>query len=268
MTRPVGRSALAGVAVLALVVGACSGDDDDAASTTTGDDAGSTATSAPTTSGSATTEDGSGTGAGTGAACAGAGSAAPAGANTGEVADLDGDGRRDTVWMAATAEGGRTLGVTTAAGGGSAVDIESASPQALRVLVVDADERPPTELFVSDGRGVLLYAFADCAVAPVTNPEGRTYAFDLGLRGTGTGVGCVEAGGGRRLVGLNVTSDDGTTVAWSRTVIELDGLSASNGATDRGTFTHGPDGAAIELLHGVSCGDLTMAADGIQQPEL
>jgi len=229
--------------VLSLVVGACArNDDDDAAGTTTSDGGGSTATPAPATSGSGTTEAGSGTGTGAGAGCTAPGPPAPAGSDSGEVADLDGDGRPDAVWMAATSEGRRTLGVTTAAGGGSTVDIDSAGPQALRVLVVDADEQPPTELFVSDGRGVLLYAFAHCAVAPVTNPEGQTYAFDLGFRGTGTGVGCVEAGGGRRLVGLNVTSDEGT-------------------------FTHGPDDAAIDLLHAVSCGGLTMAADGIRQPE-
>jgi hypothetical protein len=101
----------------------------------------------------------------------------------------------------------------------------------------------------------------------VTNPEGEQYLFDLGFRGTGTGVGCHDAGGGRRLVGLNVTEDDGTTVSWTRTVIERDGLSASNGRTDDGTFAHGADDEAIDLLHTISCGDRTIADDGIQQPQ-
>ena len=269
------HAALAAVLATGLVAAACSGDDGEAADDTT------TSTRAPATTASAgpastasagtatTAAGGAGTTPGTGAGggCAGGAPQVPAGAAEGEVADVDGDGRADRAYVATGAEATRLVGIVTAAGGGAQVEVESASPQPLTVLVVDADEVPPAELFVSDGRTVRLWAFADCAIAPVANPEGAQYEFDLGFRGTGTGIGCRDADGGRQLVGLNVTEDDGTTVTWTRTVIERDGVAASNGATDEGTFTHGEDDAAIELLHTVSCGGLTIDADGIRQPQ-
>lgn len=91
--------------------------------------------------------------------------------------------------------------------------------------------------------------------------------------GYGTGVGCADAdadadGDGRRdLLGLNVTGSSDTTVDWSRTIIERDGLQASNGATDTGTYQRPADDAQIELLYTVSCGDLTIDDDGIRQPQ-
>jgi hypothetical protein len=191
-----------------------------------------------------------------------------AGVGSGQIVDLDGDGRPDTGWLAAHEDGSRELGVATAAGGGDVVTIESASPVALTLLAIDADEQPPVELFVSDGRTVQLWAFADCRLAPVTNPEDEPYLFDLGFRGTGTGVGCRDVRGGRQLVGLNVTDDNGTEVDWTRTVIERDGLAASNGPTDEGRFERPADDGAIELLHTVSCDDVTITSDGIRQPEL
>lgn len=243
---------------LVLAVAACSGGDDgdDASST-----AGTTTTEAPgdadVTIETTTT-----------AAAAAEGCTTPvereAPANEGEVVDLDGDGRPDTVWVASPGDGRRVLGVETAAGGGAKVDIESASPVAIQVLVADADGTPPVELFVSDNRGVQLWAFDDCALQPVTDPDGQPYLFDLGLRGFGTGVGCVDGD----LVGLNVTSDDPAgEVRWTRTVITRDGLVADEGPTTDGTYRHPQDDAAIELLRQVTCGDLTMAANGIAQPE-
>jgi hypothetical protein len=185
-------------------------------------------------------------------------------ANEGEVVDLDGDGRPDTVWVASPGDGRRVLGVETAAGGGAKVDIDSASPVAIQVLVADADDTPPVELFVSDGRGVQLWAFDDCQLQPVTDPDGQPYLFDLGLRGFGTGVGCVDG----NLVGLNVVSEDAQgNVGWTSTVITRDGLTADEGATTEGTYRRPTDDAAIELLHQVTCNDLTMAENGIPQPE-
>jgi hypothetical protein len=82
-------------------------------------------------------------------------------------------------------------------------------------------------------------------------------------------VGCVDVDGDGRteLVGLNVTASDDTTVRWSRTVIERDGVQAANGAQDTGTFRRPADDAAIELLFGVSCGEQTLTADGLLQPQ-
>jgi hypothetical protein len=193
----------------------------------------------------------------------------PADANSGEVADVDGDGHPDTLWLAPPAGGvaGRPMGIVTAAGGRVETRVESAAPIPLSVLVVDVDLTPPVELLVSDGRLVQLWAFADCALAQVTDPDGAPYNFDLGQRiGTGTGVGCAGPGDDRRLVGLNIIGDDGTTVRWERTTITRDGLVADEGETESGTFTRPDDDARIELLNGVSCGDLTLADDGISQP--
>jgi hypothetical protein len=266
------------VVFLLLAAGAC-GDDDDTST-------GGTATTREATSPSSTSrsssdaESDSGTAggssttsaapSGSGEGCAGDGPQVPqgAGVGSGEIVDVDGDGRPDTGWLAAHEDGSRELGVATAAGGGDVVPMDSASPVALTLLAVDADERPPVELFVSDGRTVELWAFADCRLAPVTNPQDEPYLFDLGFRGTGTGVGCRDTGGGRQLVGLNITDDNGTEVDWTRTVIERDGLAASNGPTDEGRFERPADDAAIDLLHTVSCDDMTITGDGIRQPEL
>ncbi len=103
----------------------------------------------------------------------------------------------------------------------------------------------------------------DCQIVPVTNPEGETYTFGLGFTDVGTGVGCVDTDEGRRLVGLDASADEGNEVAWSRTVVELDGTKARNGATTKGTFSRPDDDAAIELLRQVTCGDLTIPTDGL-----
>lgn len=245
---------LVAVVLAVSLVGACSSDDDDTATTTSAQE--STTTSADSTTAPAE-------------GCLGTAPEPSGPAAEGEVVDLDGDGRRDTLWMASPANGGREMGVVTAAGGGDKVPILSASPLAAVALAVDADEEPPVELFVSDNRQVQLWAFQDCKLQQVVDARGEPYLFDLGRTGYGTGAGCVDADGdGRRdLVGLNETGRDDTTVDWSRTIIERDGLQAANGATDTGTYRIGEDDAAIELLHTVSCGDLEIDSDGIRQPE-
>ena len=75
---------------------------------------------------------------------------------------------------------------------------------ALSLLVAAADRQRTIELFVDDNRTVQLWALSDCQLVPVLNLQGQPYEFDRGFRGTGTGVGCVNAPEGRRLVGLNV----------------------------------------------------------------
>ena len=273
---------------LLLLTGACSDDDGGAAGTTlpgsTTSSAPSTSTSAPatttttpptSTSVPATTTTGPPTSAPattTPVGCTAADGAVPTGPDvaTGQVPDVDGDGRADTAWMAVS-DAAREMGIATAAGGVVRTRVDSASPVALSLLVADADGRAPVELFVDDNRTVQLWAFSDCQLVPVLNPQGQPYEFDRGFRGTGTGVGCVNTAEGRRLVGLNVDDprpgDPPTLVRWTRTIIELDGTSARNGASTSGTFSHPGDDAAIDLLHQVTCGDRTMAADGIRQPE-
>lgn len=267
MRSPHSVSSAIAIVLVALAVAAGCSDDDETSqpTTTTATPAAAGGASTSSTDPSSTGETSSSTAPATG--CTEAGPAMPGGAGSGEVVDLDGDRRPDTAWLAGRPDGTRQMGVTTAAGGGDAVEVRSASPVGLVLLAVDADQRPPVELLVSDNRSVQLWAFADCRLQPVVGPDGMPYVFDLGMRGTGTGVGCRDADDGRRLVGLNVTRDEGDRVDWSRTEIELDGLQASHGPTDTGTFRRPGDDGAIDLLHTVSCGDLTIAADGIRQPE-
>ena len=191
---------------------------------------------------------------GSGAGCAGDGPEPPSGGAT--VADVDGDGATDRAWV-----DGAQVGVATAAGGGGTWD--SSLGQGVTLLVADADGRLPVELFVSDGSTAELLVFEGCGVRPVIGPDGAPFLFDLGTRGNGTGVGCVDVGGRRRLVGLDVTADDGTTVAWERTVIELDGASATIGGSDTGTFRRPDQAGAIALLHTISCHELLIEEDGV-----
>lgn len=190
-------------------------------------------------------------------ACPEATSDPPAGATVGPIGDLDGDGEADEAWVVTTATEGDQFGVTTSGGVGAA-GRTSLPSNAQSVLVADADERSPVEVFVSDGGAAELWGFDGCALRPVAD-DGGPVVLDLGREGTGTGTGCVDVGDGHRdLVALDVSDDDGTTVVWVRTVIELDGFRARTGDSDGGTFTRGEDDEAIALLHTVSCHELTM----------
>ena len=252
------------VAGLLVVATACSGDGLSAASSSTSFSSTSSSSAPPSSSSSAAPSSSSApTTAGPGPGCSSGDHNVPAGAATGEVPDVDGDGVPDTAWINVADDGTTTVGVRTSAGGGATRPFESASPVKRSILVVDADQRPPVEIFADDGRMVELWAFQDCSIQPVLNPQGDTYTFSLGFTDVGTGVGCVELSGHMELVGLDVVAEHGDQVDWSRTVIELDGLHAHNGQKTTGTFTRPTDAAAIQLLHEVTCGELTMADDGI-----
>lgn len=198
-------------------------------------------------------------------ACRGDVTDAPADAGVGRVPDLDGDGRPDRVWVGADGST-RLVGVITAAGGGDVLGLPTASPVPLSAVVVDVDLQPPTEILVSDNRTVWLFVFDECGLQPVVGSDGTPWIFDLGFRGTGTGVGCLTDEGGRALAGLNITDTRRDAVEWTRTVVRLDGARATAGPTETGVFRQ-PEGAgAIELLHTVACGDVTIGEDGIHQP--
>ena len=233
-----------------------------AAPTTAATASSTTSGSAPTTAGSSTT-----TSAGQPSGCRTGPGTVPAGAHSKQVADVDGDGKPDTAWITgpSTATGAVTFGISTAAGGGATTSFTSASPVERSALVVDADQQGPVEIILSDGRAASLYAFKDCAISKVLNPQGQVYAFDLGDRvGTGSGIGCVDTPAGRRLAGLNARpSPDGTTVTWTRTVIELDGLAAHNGAVTTGVYHLPADKAKVALLDDITCGSLTIHHDGV-----
>lgn len=249
------------VAALLAAAACSSGDDDDgksaggAASTTTS----TTSEVGPTSTGSSTTTEG----------CTGTPPTPTQPASTGNIVDVDGDGKPDRAWLSSPGNGIREMGVLTAAGGGAEVRVDSASPIAMQLLVADADNTPPVELFVSDGRTVQLWAFSDCKLQQVKDGKGQPYLFDLGFRGNGTGVGCIDANGDgqRDLVGLNALDRSDTEVQWRRTIIERVGLRAANGASDEGTYKLPQDQAKADLLYTVTCGNLDIRRDAIRQPE-
>ncbi|HEV7725855.1 MAG TPA: hypothetical protein VGO74_02900 [Modestobacter sp.] len=227
------RAAVAAVAVLPALLSACSAgsDDDTAAGTTPGGAAG----------------------------CPASGTGVPSGTNSAPTVDVDGDGRPDTVWIAQQpgADGGVDFGVTTASGSTSSATLTSAGPVDRSVLVADVTGDGEPVALASDGRQVLLYTVSACTVVPVRDDAGRQYSFDLGSTGFGTGVGCadVDGDGTRDLVGLLA---DGPSI--THTIVELAGPTAANG-TSVTISDAGP--GLLEEARQVTCGDLTLAADGV-----
>jgi hypothetical protein len=204
-------------------------------------------------------------------ACPPGGTPPPAGSAQRQVGDLDGAGP-STLWVGQIRDGppyqGRTdrlVGVTTAGGANSEVQVLSASPMPLTALAIDAQNDGGNQIIVSDGRGAHLYVFADCRVQTVLDGQGAPFLFDLqNLRDRGTGVGCSDLGDGRRLVGLQALQDGGQ---WTvrRTVIDLHGTLATIGQSDTVTAASAQD-PAVTSAQTISCGDLTISKDGVQQP--
>jgi hypothetical protein len=188
----------------------------------------------------------------------------PSDAATRPTVDVDGDGKPDTVWIARQpdADGGVPFGITTAAGGTFATTIRSASPVARSVLVADVTGEGELIALASDHRQVLLYGISSCSFVPELNAEGQQYAFDLGFTGFGTGVGCVDANGDGTtdLVGLKYEPEANGAGTIERTIVELDGPQARNGATDTVTVTRASE---ADEAQSVSCGDVTLADDGV-----
>ena len=266
------RSLPALALTLALAVAGCGGGDGQAigeattpasaATTEAGAGAGSSPTappSSPTTPSTNPTSSAVTSGAG----CTGGSAAIPAGAARAPVVDVDGDGRPDTGWIVTEASGAVRAGIVTAAGGGFERTFTSASPVTRSILVVDLNAETPPLILADDGRTVLLWAVIDCSIVDALNKSGQPYAFSLGFTDVGTGVGCETVDGRRELVGLDTGEPEGDRVPWTSTVVTVRGNQARNGSKASGTYTRGADDAAIERLHGVSCGD----AQPIAAPE-
>jgi len=249
------RSAVTVLLLGAALLAGCGADDDspDTAATTT-------VTASSSTGGSSGSSPAGAAGS-TGAGCPANGYALT-GTNSAPTLDVDGDGAVDTAWIATqpTADGSVQFGVQTASGGVLTGNIQSASPIARSVLVADVTGEGELVALASDGRQALLYALSDCEIVPVQNAQGEQYAFDLGFTGYGTGVGCVDVDGDgtRDLVGLQVDGD-GTGV--TSTVVTLDGPRATNSDVSVSVADAGP--AAVELARQVTCGDLSLDADGV-----
>jgi hypothetical protein len=202
--------------------------------------------------------------------CAPGGTLPPAGAAERQVGDLDGDGLPDTLWigMFPGADGAmkRVVGTTTASGANTDVQISTASPMPLAALAVDAQQNGGNQIIVSDGRGAHLYTFADCRLQTVVDGHyGRPFLFDLqNLRDLGTGVGCSDLGKGRHLVALQASQNNGQ---WTvrRTQINLNGTVATTGQSDTVAAISAQD-VVVTSAETISCGDLTIGQDGVQQP--
>lgn len=244
------------VAALACALAACS------SQSGTGDSESPASSSPPSTDPHASTTDVEPS-ATTG--CPDSGGGIPADASVTDIIDVDGDQQPDRAWLE-DAAGQLTFGITTATNGTATAPIDLAGGGGRSALVADYDGRGDILAFVSDGRTADLLAYSQCSLITVQNPEAEPYQFDLGFRGNGTGLGCVDASGDGvpDLVGLNVLVDgSGQATSIDRTIIEVDGPRASNGASDSVAIT---DPAQAELGHQITCGDLTIADDGVSLP--
>lgn len=202
--------------------------------------------------------------------CPPGGTSPPPGSVQRQIGDVDGDGLPDALWIGkiATANGSstRVVGISTASGANSDVEVSSASPIPMRALAIDAQNNGEHQVIVSDGRSAHLYAFTNCRLQTVVDSHyGRPFIFDLeNLAGNGTGVGCSDLGDGRHLVGLQALPDGGQ---WTvrRTEIDLNGIRASIGRSDTLTATSADD-PAVTSAQTISCGNLTIDQDGVQEP--
>jgi len=190
----------------------------------------------------------------------------PAGTRTRQTVDVDGDGRPDTAFigLGPDSSGGVPFGVRTASGAVLASTIRSASPIARSVLFADVTGHGEVVALADDGRSVQLWVVSDCQLLPAQNAQGQQYTFDLGLRtGFGTGVGCVDADGNGTtdLVGLKYVPEPQGAGTIGRTIVRLQGAQARNGATDTVPVTRAQEADEAQT---VSCGDLTIDADGVR----
>jgi len=244
------RPLAGGLFLLALLTGCSAGDDDTAAPATTTTTVTTTAPSSAATTaadpGCPATPSGQPTG-------------VPETADSAATLDVDGDGRPDTLWIddETAVGGGVPFGVSTASGGDFYENFASASPVTRSVLVADVTGSGELVALASDGRAVQLWAISDCSLVPVQNAQGQQYTFDLGFTGFGTGVGCadVDGDGTRDLLGLLADSTSITS-----TVVDLDGARATNGTSS--TIADATP-QQLDAAHQVTCGDLTIAADGV-----
>lgn len=161
----------------------------------------------------------------------------PKGAGTAKTADLDGDGRKDTIWLADDGAGRAALGVRTAGGAGFATRIPIVSDTSQAVRAVAGVVSGGVPVILVDNGTVSVFSAAGCEIRPTQNKDGDQYTFrtDGTTPGYDSGVGCVPVGStGLQLVGYHAQwYDDGAEYKVTRTTVKLseDGVTATNGST-------------------------------------
>lgn len=260
------RTLVAAGAALGLLLAGCGGDDDVSTPTTTTTieaAASSSSSSAPPSSENPPETPTSSSPEGS-PGCPGD-AAPPEDAVTQEVDDVDGDLEPDTLWLARE-QSTVTIGIQASGGGGATHTVsEAANPQPVSALVADVDVNGLYEVLVSDGVEAQLLQWGECDLFAIVDEQGEPYSFALGYTADalGTGVGCVDGD----LVGLDAPDGtEGATVRWTRTVVAIDDGVARNLETTEGTYQRPEDDEAIDLLSQVTCGELTMADDGLTLP--
>ena len=189
----------------------------------------------------------------------------PPGAANKDISDVY--GQPATLWLT-----NLIVGITTNQGYGAAA-IPSASPIVRTALLIDAQQDGNHQIIVDAGREAHLYTVSGCTISPLIDQAGAClswahcqpgmpFLFDMGHRaGNGDGIGCSDLGDGRHLVALLPKNDNGQ---WNvrRTEIDLNDATATIGRSDTVTATSDKDPTWI-TAHTISCGDLTIARDGL-----
>jgi hypothetical protein len=159
------------------------------------------------------------------------------------------------------------VGLSTPQGYSQAA-IESPSPLSRSAMMIDAQQDGNHQVIVDTGREAILYTVIGCTIAPAVDDKGLSFRFDIGhRRDVGDGIGCSDLGDGRRLVQLLQMRDDQDKplLTVRRTEINLNGPLATAGRSDVVTATSEQDPAWTTAAN-ISCGDSTMAGDGVQAP--
>lgn len=188
--------------------------------------------------------------------CTAGGAAIPGSADKADTADLDGDGKTDTLWLAVKGNT-RMLGVETASGARFATSFTNSAPTSSTAVASRLGDGSAV-ILLDFSREAKLYAVADCAIVPVRNTQGQQYTFDEGFTGFGSGAGCPVIGSsGRHLVGyLAKPGGYGDGYIVTRTVINLSkgGTQALNGTvTTVGNGLPGSD-PIVKTAQAVTCG--------------
>lgn len=187
----------------------------------------------------------------------------PPGAAIKDVGDVY--GQPATLWI--TRQWPTILGITTTQGTGQ-IAVHDPSPLNRTALLVDAQRDGNHQIIVDTGRDARLYTVSGCTITEVVDQQGASFLFDVGHRqGNGDGIGCSDLSDGRHLVGLLQLRDQEDKPLWivRRTEIDLNGATATIGRSDAVTATSDQD-PTWTTAGDISCGDLTIARDGVQEP--